>query len=442
MENSKASRSLSSSRLNYKLTTLRNENKKVLESQRVHETMNESLNETLRGFERMHINRQSLDNSIHEDDGVKVPHGGYRRILDAIDEETKPDEPYKIRVKTDSRSRLNQRRSNSKRGFQESNSAYKFEGSSNKKNKHIENDHTIANTKEENQISPSKLKSQLRPIGIVENTVINNNEVQIKYTNEKPIQGAEIWEESPEKQFKQPDNTKQDIRSPPKHRRIKTLDDQKELESLSYVPDVAPTIHHASKNNNLIPLIQAAPIHSLEEPVKRQGLKSRSVNKQRFDNPRDKQNNYNDGNLKSFTNTQKESSRGLSTTLNSSRLQLLKNQTNRQLTSNLNSSKENFEPMSKRTLNNRRFSKVSLESRDHSRSHKLNQVQVPAATAAKIERFSRQISKLASNFDVVSGFLNSTPSDDARAFEKDIRKGLLDLERNVKSFLERSCHPI
>lgn len=85
-------RSLSTSRVSNRLSRLRDESKKNRETQRMHEMMNESLNETIRGFEKIWSGSkfEPHERAEKEEEARAGPGekraAGYRKILDSIDE--------------------------------------------------------------------------------------------------------------------------------------------------------------------------------------------------------------------------------------------------------------------------------------------------------------------------------------------------------------------
>lgn len=67
-------------------------------------------------------------------------------------------------------------------------------------------------------------------------------------------------------------------------------------------------------------------------------------------------------------------------------------------------------------------------------------LQVPQQLVAKLERFSRQIQKLSSNFDLVASSLQVRPSDETQVFEREMRRYLRDMDKTMKGFLDKTTH--
>lgn len=67
-------------------------------------------------------------------------------------------------------------------------------------------------------------------------------------------------------------------------------------------------------------------------------------------------------------------------------------------------------------------------------------LQVPQQLVAKLERFGRQIQKLSSNFDLVATSLQVRPTDDTQMFEKEMRRYLREMDKTMKAFLDKTTH--
>lgn len=368
MQATQTSRSLSSSRPS-RLTQLRDESKKNRGAQRLQDTMNDSMNETIRGFEKLYtqgivqahpVSQSPLLPNPSETDQTGRP-SVYKRILDTIGEQ---------QSQASHLDKLQSRRSNSKRRHGTTNP---MEASLDvqlgpslllQRNNCI--DFSAASS-----LNPSRVLNLDQPIADLGSGRVQATVLESQRLNSHRAQGRRIIDPA-------------EIKAQPLPVEARILHTRVNSE-FALIPEREKLARGSLKGVAALGIIKEK-----DNPVQANSKNTGCNSSRQFERTHSRNNNVKENRLPTHTDSK---------------------------------------------------DLASAKTVKPQQQHQGNQpLAVPSQLQAKLERFSRQVAKLAANFEVVSAALNSRPGEETKTFEKDVKRNLRDMEKMVKLFIDSTSH--